>query len=660
MMLNQKSPVPKTRETSSSPQTREHPFFFRNAGERLFGVLHRPPDDAPPANCGWVFCSPFGEERGFAQRFMVEWARVLCEEGYWVLRFDYRGYGDSEGLFEEFTAEDHIADIQAAIQELQRRSGVPCIGLCGLRLGATLAARASLREGGKRALILWEPIVNGQRFMDEMLRWIMAKEMANTGKAPRIRAQLKEDLAKGTADVVLEGHPLTDAIYQSIVSLDLLSSEFPEHLPVFFAQISPKPQRSPRREIEALRDALAQRGEVDVEMMRVQPPWIQGELYAVRPAAIFEPTLRWIRSRRNELALEGPLARSPANGLEEGALDQMASGSPLPSSPGGIERLVRFENQRNLLRGVLHVPDAPIPGRPALVMITPGFNCRTARYRLYLRLARDLARRGWMTLRFDPHGIGDSDGRLDHPTVRELYLTIENGLFLPDTAAGIDFLERECGIRSVILLGLCGGATTLVHAAARDERIAGIIPVELPLRYTAQADSPDQKNDDDLLPRAEADQFLRSYRLKIFSGEAWQRFFTFQSNYRKLFRSLRVALAKRLHAQSENWNEERFRQLLGPRAHLELIADFRRCLGRRIPILCVFGATYNSWYFAEVKQGLIGDDPDAAGRIEMRVVQDADPGFSLPPHTREFFKAIFEWLDASNRPWPMRLASHPR
>ena len=128
---------------------------------------------------------------------MVEWGRVLCREGFWVLRFDYRGYGDSDGLFEQFTIDDYLADIRTAMAELERRAGVPCRGLCGLRLGATLAALTAPSLAKPPMLILWEPVINGADYIDELLRLVMAKQMKESGGAPKTRDQLKQDILNG-------------------------------------------------------------------------------------------------------------------------------------------------------------------------------------------------------------------------------------------------------------------------------------------------------------------------------------------------------------------------------------------------------------------------------------------------------------------------------
>jgi len=612
----------------------EQAFYFTSGGQHLFATLHHPAANTAPAG-GWLLCAPFGEERGFAQRTCVEWARALSAAGHWVLRFDYRGYGDSEGLFEQFTAEDHIADILAARLELERRSGVPCRGLWGLRLGASLATLAAVRGKLDVALALWEPIVSGDRYMEDLLRWVMVKEMANTGRAPRTRDDLKAHMAAG-GQVIIEGHPLADAAYRAIARIDLSALEAPFAGRAFIAQVSAKPQSKPRREMEALRRPL---GGAQLDLVQVPPPWQQNDEYAVKPDALFAPTLRWVAALESSRA---PAAPSPSLALTTADLE-------FRSPEGGVERAVSVSSASGTLRAVLHLPPTVDATRPAVLMVTPGFNCRTARYRLYVKLARELAQRGSVALRLDPHGIGDSDGTLDYPGLPELYNAIESGVFAEDTRAAITYLQSEWGMGSVFLIGLCGGATTSVRVGALDPRVAGIVASELPFLFTPRHGAEEEQAAPPIA-RAAADHFLRSYVRKLLDPEAWKRFLAMKSNYRSLATSLKVAVVKRLRpgriADDDTWFQER----LGPRANLGLVASFRGCLERRIPVLCLFGATRNSWYFSEIWPAFRRAVPGAEARVKTKTIQDADPGFSLPAHTRECLDAVVSWTEAHGGP----------
>lgn len=619
--------LPSNTGAESAPARGEQAFFFDSGGQRLFATLHAPPG---PARGAWVFCGPFGEERGFAQRTCVAWARTLAAAGHFVLRFDYRGYGDSEGWFEQFTADDHVADVLAARAELERRAGVPCSGLFGLRLGASVATLAAARGELGVALALWDPIVNGDRYMEGLLRGVMVKEMANTGAAPRTRAQLKEHLASG-GEVVVEGHPLTDAVYRSVAAIDLAKLA-PRTGPALVAQISARKEAGPRKDLEALCRVL---GGAELSLVQTPPPWQQNDEYAatVEGEALFSLTLRWIAA----LPAAGPAGDRAPSPL--GPADR-----ELRTAQGERERAVELPAPSGTLRGILHLPRTIDPARPAVLMVTPGFNCRTARYRLYVKLARALAQRGWVSLRVDPHGIGDSDGTLPYPVLPGLYNAIESGLFVEDTRAALSFLEGQ-GVGTALLVGLCGGANTSVRVGALDPRVVGFISSELPFLFTP-SDSAAEEQAPVPVARAAADHFLRSYAAKVLNPEAWRRFFTAQSDYRSLLTSVKVAVSRRLFPARVAFDDAAFRQRLGPRANLDLVASFRACLARRIRILCLFGATRNSWYFSEIWPALRHGMAGADEAVTVKTIPNADPGFSLPEHTREFLDAALSFIEA--------------
>jgi pimeloyl-ACP methyl ester carboxylesterase len=86
--------------------------------------------------------------------------------------------------------------------------------------------------------------------------------------------------------------------------------------------------------------------------------------------------------------------------------------------------------------------------------------------RMHVEMARELARAGIASLRFDLAGIGDSEAPSDG--VPPLY-----GAVSADVGAAIDWLEAR-GIRDVTVFGTCSGAYQAFHAAVSDRRIARI------------------------------------------------------------------------------------------------------------------------------------------------------------------------------------------
>jgi uncharacterized protein len=143
-------------------------FHFGAASKPLFGVHHRPAQGTPPRHVGVVLCPPRGHEYIVAHMAFRRWARMLSEAGFHVLRFDYFGTGDSAGDCLEGHPERWCADIDRAIGELRLRSGVTELMLAGARLGAALTATAGATRGDIHRMMLWDPVVSGRAYLEEL------------------------------------------------------------------------------------------------------------------------------------------------------------------------------------------------------------------------------------------------------------------------------------------------------------------------------------------------------------------------------------------------------------------------------------------------------------------------------------------------------------
>jgi len=157
------------------------PMYFGRSEAPLYGVY-----DAPigaDRNHGVVLCYPFGQEYMRAHRAYRQIATQLTRDGFHVLRFDYRGSGDSSGDMAGVRAEHWLQDIDDAIQELRDTAGIGRISVLGLRLGALLAAIACGHRRDIDRLILWDPVTSGQQYEAELLAEIAA-EVPNEYGAP--------------------------------------------------------------------------------------------------------------------------------------------------------------------------------------------------------------------------------------------------------------------------------------------------------------------------------------------------------------------------------------------------------------------------------------------------------------------------------------------
>jgi pimeloyl-ACP methyl ester carboxylesterase len=190
------------------------PFFFGAADKPLFG-LYNPPADGVPPRGAVVVCYPFGPEYLRSHRALRELASQLAATGHHVLRFDYFGCGDSGGETEEGDIDQWLLDIAGGVEELCEASGRPRVCVLGLRLGATLAALAASREPRIDQLVLWDPILSGRHYLDELER--RNRQFMEGRPRPVGWAEAQPP------DEVL-GSPLPSALRKSIEGIDLLAA----------------------------------------------------------------------------------------------------------------------------------------------------------------------------------------------------------------------------------------------------------------------------------------------------------------------------------------------------------------------------------------------------------------------------------------------------
>jgi pimeloyl-ACP methyl ester carboxylesterase len=188
------------------------------------------------------------------------------------------------------------------------------------------------------------------------------------------------------------------------------------------------------------------------------------------------------------------------------------------------EEAVRFGTYNSLVGIVAGVPEiASQDASTAVILLNAGIVHRVGAGRVYVNLARALASAGFVTLRFDFSGIGDSPARQD-------------GLAFPKSAVAeaqeaMEFLCREKRIHRFVLLGGCSGARIAFDAACRDSRVIGALLINFP--------SSDEESDG----RENADAAHRSAwfyyrRFAFFNFSSWQRLLAGRANYRQLLRTL--------------------------------------------------------------------------------------------------------------------------
>ena len=146
----------------------ESPVSFPSGGADIIGVLHLP--EASPAP-GLIMCHGFTGHKAETHRLFVAAARDFCRHGLAVLRFDFRGSGDSAGEFREMTVSREIADAAAELDFLSARAEVDSerLGVLGLSLGGCVAACLAGRDARVGALVLWSAVAHLERLFERLL-----------------------------------------------------------------------------------------------------------------------------------------------------------------------------------------------------------------------------------------------------------------------------------------------------------------------------------------------------------------------------------------------------------------------------------------------------------------------------------------------------------
>ncbi|MDR5783517.1 alpha/beta fold hydrolase [Caballeronia sp. LZ065] len=424
------------------------PVVFGNR----FGWLH-----AGTGTRGVLLCNTYGHEYVWTYSGMRHLADALSARGLWVLRFDYRGTGDSagaDGAPDQFASS--VDDVEAAIDWFKETTGIDHLTLCGFRVGAAFALEAALRKPVDE-LVLLAPVSSGRIYMRELN--IVRKTWLDQ-LAPPLR-----EMQQSAEPLNVLGQVYSAEFKRSLEQIDLVAS-------VKRAAAAPA-RRALIMNVRAggkdpLRDALAERGvEAEVTPFEDLLGFIQETAFNALPRAAFEEAVQWMARDAAQEQGTPPEAVMPQEAWPDLTIETSEA----------IERPVCIGEEG--LFGVLCEPRTGLSRGSVFLIANTSASSRVGDSRLSVRIARELARRGVASLRFDARGRGDSPAASGIVQSDTAFGRIYNSVATDDTAAAARWLSRQ-GYKSIFSFGVCSGAYHALKAALIEDSITGVVTVNLP------------------------------------------------------------------------------------------------------------------------------------------------------------------------------------
>lgn len=161
------------------------------------------------------------EELNKGRRMAALQARELAALGGLVVHVDPRGTGDSGGEHGDATWVGWQDDVQCAWNWLGAEASVPRV-LHGLRLGGLLAAELASKGALSPALlVLWQPVLAGRLFFNQLLRLSTVRQMVGRAEDASSDAKaLRSALASG-ASVEIAGYDVHPALLEGAERVEL-------------------------------------------------------------------------------------------------------------------------------------------------------------------------------------------------------------------------------------------------------------------------------------------------------------------------------------------------------------------------------------------------------------------------------------------------------
>jgi hypothetical protein len=368
--------------------------------------------------------------------------------------------------------------------------------LMGVRLGALLAVLAASECVAVTSLILISPIISGRKYV-RALRTTRLAALSMSGQ--------DGDAEPGDGSMEVSGYLFSAATLAALSEIDLskrTASNVSDMLVIDGSTLPVANGWAEQLSCTGVRiQYLALPGLIEMVMTAPQ--------FGTVPLEMVDATRSWLARH-----LTDPLLPAAGGSRIPDLTSPTAALTLELRNDGGIlmtERPVFFGSDPQLF-GIVTEPRQGEIRRRAVILLNAGADYHVGASCINVTLARDWASRGYVSLRMDLAGLGDSGTRTDQP---------DNEVFPPaaidDIRAAVELLRGRYGAGDVTLFGLCSGAYHALRAAVAGLQINRILMVN-PQNYFWK---PGMTLTD--LQLAEVVHNPGLYRRRVFSISAWKR-----------------------------------------------------------------------------------------------------------------------------------------
>jgi alpha/beta superfamily hydrolase len=225
-----------------------------------------------------------------------------------------------------------------------------------------------------------------------------------------------------------------------------------------------------------------------------------------------------------------------------------------------------------LLFGVLTEPPQGQTRQSAVILVNAGADYHIGASGMYVTLARQWARSGYIVLRMDLRGLGDSSTKPGRP---------DNEVFPPgaldDIRTAVEWVRAQYSIRDVTLGGLCSGAYHTLQAAIAAVPISRALMVNPETFFWNESMSIYDRQTAELVRQP------TTYRNKLLSAAFWRRLVTGQIDIRYALGTYAGRYSLALESMFRN-----VARRLGIRLPNDLGAQLEEAAARGVRLIFVF------------------------------------------------------------------------